>query len=325
VLNSVSYPCGIDVSKDSLDVHLLPEGRAWKLPNSESAHQELVEQLSSLDGKAKVVVEATGGYERRVVAALVAAKISVIVVNPRQARRFAESMAANPAKSDPADARSLAHMAASLPLEERTIPDKAQQELAELVSRRRQLVEMLACEKNRLAQAICTKVRQDVQATIDWLNTRLSKLDEELDQRIECVEELKLKGELLQQEKGVGRTTARILLACLPELGSLDRQSIATLAGVAPLRNDSGKINRPRHVRGGRREVRNALWMATFTARRCNDKIRPMYERLINAGKPYKVAMVACMRKLLTILNATLRRHSGHPQTPKLPSLSVPC
>lgn len=314
------YSVGIDVSKQSLDVHLLPDARSWTLPNTDAAHQELVGELKQLPREVKIVLEATGGLERPLVAALAAAAIAVVVINPRQARRFAESLVANPAKTDRADARVLALMACTLPLELRPLPDARQQELAELVSRRRQIVEMLACEKMRLAQATARRVREDVRATISWLEERLRQLDRQLDELVGSAEELRLKSEVLMQEKGVGRTTARILVAVLPELGRLDRRRIASLAGVAPFARDSGSMHAARHVRGGRSEVRAALWMAAFNARRWNPPIRELYERLMNGGKCYKVAMTACMRKLLVILNAQVRRHCRAPLSPCTPT-----
>lgn len=323
--------CGIDVSKLFLDVHLIEGGAAWRVANNDQGHQELVEKLKSATaGDVKILVEATGGRERPLAAALAAAGLAVIIINPRQARRFAESLAANPAKSDRADARVLALMCKSLPLEARPLPTQTQRELAELVSRRRQLVETIGREKMRLAQAAMDRVRRDVSETIAWLEGRLRDLDDDLGRHLETVEELKQIRDIVQEEKGVGETTARVLVACLPELGRLDRRQIASLVGVAPIARDSGSASGARHVCGGRGDVRSALYMAAFSARRFNPKIRDMFERLTQKGKPYKVAMVACMRKLLTILNARVRRHlSGQPPLPCTPpknnSIASPC
>lgn len=322
--------CGIDVSKATLDIHLNPGDTTWRVDNDPAGHEELVAELKKATaGEVKILMEATGGLERPVLAALAAAGLVVVVVNPRQARRFAECLSANPAKTDRADARMLALMCESVPLEARPLPSQAQRELSELVARRRQLVEMLGREKMRLGQATTTRVRRDVTATIEWLESRVRDLDDDIGRHLEKIEELVEIQEVVRQEKGVGKVTARVLVACLPELGRLSRQKIASLVGVAPPPRDSGKSSAPRHICGGRADVRSALWMATFTARQRNPKIRDHFERLINKGKHYKVAMVACMRKLLTILNAKVHRHLNAQPLPSTPpknlSISTPC
>lgn len=321
--------CGIDVSKKNLDVHLIEGDEAWDVKNNAEGHQELIKKLKTVtEGDVKILLEASGGLERPLVAALAVAELPVVVVNPRQARRFAESLAANPAKTDKADARALAIMCRSLPLEPRPLPSKERRELADLVARRRQIVEMIGREKMRLAQAAIDRVRRDVADTIEWLKSRLSELDDDIGKLLEGIEELKQIQDVVEQEKGVGTTTARVLVVCLPELGRLSRQQIASLVGVAPIACDSGSKSAPRHIRGGRGDVRAALWMATFSARQHNKKIREMFERLTQRGKPYKVAMVACMNKMLTVLNAKVRRHLNNlpplPRTPPNTSIVSP-
>lgn len=321
--------CGIDVSKATLDVHVNPGSLAWRFDNTSQGHQELIDQLQKLNlGSVKVLLEATGGLERPLVAALAARGLPVIVINPRQARRFAESLSANPAKTDRADARTLAVMCQSVDLPVRPLPSAEQGELADLVSRRRQLCEMIAREKMRLGQAVSSKVRLDIQETIEWLGQRLKSLDNDLDNQMSTMQELQPIAELLCEEKGIGKTTARVLLACLPELGRLSNKQIASLVGVAPVARDSGKYSGSRHISGGRAEVRSALWMAAFSARRNNEKILPYFESMTARGKNYKLAMVACMHKLLRILNAKVRRYlktNNLPATPQIHSIANPC
>jgi transposase len=321
--------CGVDVSKATLDVHLIPGNRTWQVANTPQGHQELIDQLEQPDlASVKVLLEATGGLERPLVAALAAKGVPVVVINPRQARRFAESLSANPAKTDRADARTLAIMCQSLNIPVRPLPSQEQTELNDLVSRRRQLCEMIGREKMRLGQAVSSKVRRDIQETIHWLEKRLKGLDDDLDKQMSTMQELQPIAEILCEEKGVGTTTARVLLACLPELGRLNNKQIASLAGVAPVARDSGKYSGNRHICGGRAEVRSALWMATFNARQKNEKIRPYFESLTLRGKHYKLAMVACMHKFLRILNAKVRRYlktAYLPATPPTHSIASPC
>lgn len=313
--------CGIDVSKQTLDVYLLPEKSAWRVDNTAAGHEELLVELQrKTAGEVKILVEATGNYERLAVVALAAAGFDVVIVNPRQARRFAQALSANPAKTDRADAQALAQMCQSLPLQPRPLPSEAQRELSEIVTRRRQLVEMLGREKMRLARTESGRVRLDVAQTIAWLESRLHDLDNDMDQYLKKVEGLMEIHEVLKQEKGVGNVTARVLTACLPELGHLDHKQIASLVGIAPIASDSGKSSGARHICGGRADVRSALWMAAFTARQSNEKIRNYYERMIAKGKHYKVAMIACMRKLLTILNAKVRNYLEQSKPPLHPS-----
>lgn len=310
--------CGIDVSKATLEVHFNPGDINWQCENTPSGHQELVDRLrKSGCAPVKVLLEATGGLERPVVAALAAAGVMLVVINPRQAKRFAESLSANPAKTDKADAKMLAAMCQAVALPLRSISSEQQTELADLVSRRRQICEMLSREKMRLGQAISPAVRSDIQETVAWLAMRIENLDKDLDQHLDAMQELAPIADILTEEKGVGTTTARVILACLPELGRLSNKEIASLVGVAPVARDSGKFSGSRHICGGRSDVRSALWMATFSARQRNEKIRPYFESLVARGKHYKLAMVASMHKLLRILNAKIRRYLKNQISPE--------
>lgn len=302
--------CGVDVSKATLEVHFNPGDITWQCENTPSGHQELIDRLQNSGyAPVKVLLEATGGLERPVVAALAAAGVLLVVINPRQAKRFAESLSANPAKTDRADAKMLATMCQAVALPVRPISSQQQSELADLVSRRRQICEMISREKMRLGQAISPTVRSDIEATIAWLAMRIGNLDKDLDEHLNTMQELAPIADILTGEKGVGNITARVILAGLPELGRLSNKEIASLVGVAPVARDSGKLSGARHICGGRSEVRSALWMATFSARQRNEKIRPYFESLIARGKHYKLAMVASMHKLLRILNAKVRRY----------------
>lgn len=295
---------GIDVAKATLDVAVAPTAERWTLAYTEREVAGLVTRLTSLH-PALVVLEATGGLEGPLVGALATAGLPVVVVNPRQVRDFAKATGTL-AKTDALDAAVLAHFAAAVRPTPRPLPDAATQALAALVTRRRQLVGMLTAERNRLAQAP-RALRAEIQGHITWLQRRLGRLDEDLNQAIRTSPAWRAQDDLLQSAPGVGPVLARTLLASLPELGTLNRKAIAALVGVAPLNRDSGTFRGRRRVWGGRAAVRAVLYMGTLVAVRHNPVLRAFYQRLRAAGKLPKVALTACMRKLLTILNAMVK------------------
>jgi len=296
---------GIDVSKATLDVYVHAAGAAFAVANDEAALYGLREKLAGFKPEL-IVLEATGGYERLCAAALAQAGLPVAIINPRQVRAFAIATGVL-AKSDRVDARVLAHFAAAVRPEVRALPDEQREALDELLGRRRQLVGMLVQEKNRLQQARAALVRKDIKSHITILEKRVSGCDGELQQLIHDSPAWKAQEDLLRSFKGIGPVSARTLVAELPELGKLNRKQIASLVGLAPIARDSGTWRGKRAIYGGRAQVREVLYMATLTAIRANDTIRSFYQRLCNAGKPHKVALIACMRKLLTILNAMMR------------------
>jgi transposase len=300
---------GVDVSKETLDVALHPLGEYWQESNNEAGCGRLVGRLKAAS-PVLVVLEATGGFERSAVAALALAGLPVVVINPRQVREFARTTG-ELSKTDRIDARILALFGERIRPEVRVLPDEAARELEAFLVRRRQLVEMLTAEKNRLTQAQAPAVRKGIETHIRWLEKQLGGVEDDLGRRIEESPVWRMKARLISSVPGVGPVVSRTLTAELPELGSLGRREIAKLVGVAPLARDSGRMRGRRSVWGGRASVRSALYMAALTAARCNPEIRHFYLRLREAGKPAKVALVACMRKLLTILNAILR--SGEP------------
>lgn len=296
---------GIDVAKERLDVFLRPSGQAFVVPRDDKGLAELVERLGRHD-IALVVLEATGGLQLRVAAALAQEGVPLAVVNPRQVRDFARA-SGRLAKTDRLDAEAIARFAEALKPAPRPLADAEQQHLAALVARRRQLIEMRVAEKNRRQQLRPSHLRRRLDEHLDWLAKAIEEIDQDLDDAVRdsplwCVEE-----DLLQSVPGVGPVLSRTLLADLPELGRLNRRQIAALVGVAPFNRDSGTLRGRRRVWGGRAQVRASLYMATLAATRTNPAIAATYQRLINAGKPAKVALTACMRKLLTILNAIRR------------------
>ena len=295
---------GIDVSKSQLDVAQLPERRSWSVSNDVEGIGDLVRDLATL-APALVVLEATGGYESSVFAALITARLPAVVVNPRQIRAFARAKN-RLAKTDKIDAQVLAEFAEAVRPEVRPVPDEALQELSGLLRRRKQLVEMLTAERNRSLMAT-PAVRKDIRAHIHWLERRLQDIETGLDQAIRSTPAWQERDKLVQGEKGVGPVLSMTMLADLPELGRLNRKEISALVGVAPFNQDSGRFRGKRKVWGGRRSVRAVLYMAALAASRHNPEIRPFYQRLLAAGKPKKVALTACMRKLLIRLNAIVR------------------
>ena len=303
---SIPVFVGIDVSKAQVDVALRPEGR-FSAPNDESGIAQIIERLSAVP-PALVVVEATGGFEMPLAGALAAAGLPVVVVNPRHVRDFAKA-AGKLAKTDALDAQTLAHFAEVMRPEPRPLPDEQTQTLAAILTRRRQLVEMLTAEKNRLASAR-KPVRKSLRTHIAWLERELTQRDSDLAHAIRESPVWREKDDLLRSMPGVGPVLTTTLLADLPELGTLTGKQIAALVGVAPLNRDSGTLRGKRTVWGGRAQVRAALYMAALVASRFNPVIRAFYQRLCAAGKAKKVALTACMRKLLMILNAMLKHRT---------------
>jgi transposase len=307
-MGTQSVYVGIDVAKATLDVAVHPTGARWTLAYTEREVAGLVTRRLTGLAPALVVLEATGGLEEPLVGALAAAGLPVVVVNPRQVRDFAKATG-RLAKTDALDATVLAHFAAAVRPTPRPLPDAATQSLAALVTRRRQLVEMLTAERNRLGSAPRT-LRAEIQAHITWLKRRLGRLDTDLGQAIRTSPAWRVQDDLLQSVPGVGPVLATTLLASLPELGTLNRRAIAALVGVAPLNRDSGTRQGRRRVWGGRAAVRAVLYMGTLVAVRHNPVLRAFYQRLRAVGKLPKVALTACMRKLLTILNAMLKHQT---------------
>lgn len=305
---------GIDVAKATLDIALRPGEGRWAVGNDASGVHLLVARLR-VAAPALIVLEATGGYELAAVAALVAAGLPVVVVNPRQIRDFARSTG-QLAKTDAIDAGVLALFAERVRPAPRPLADDAQRELDALLTRRRQLLEMLTAEKNRLGHAHLQRtVTKSLKAHIAFLERQLQQADSDLGTMIQQCPAWRTRDDLLRGVPGVGPVLSRTLLAELPELGSLTRRQLAKLVGIAPLNRDSGTLRGRRSVHGGRAPVRAVLYMATLAATRHNPPVRAYYARLVAAGKPRKVALVACMRKLLTILNAMVKTNTawGHP------------
>jgi len=297
---------GIDVSKLKLDFDCLPVSAPQQFGNDAEGIGALVELVKG-SGAERIIIEATGGYETAVVSALVVAKLPVVVVNPRQVRDFAKAIG-RLAKTDRLDAGLLALFGERIMPALRPLPDEAQRALGDLLDRRTQLVAMRAQEKARLA-SVTPIARKNVLQHIVWLDKCIAKLDHDLEERLRKSPVWCEKVALLGSAPGVGQVTTFALLARLPELGQLNRQAIAALVGLAPFNDDSGIRRGARYIRGGRADVRCAMYMATLSAIKHNEPIKAMYERLTAAGKPFKLAMTACMRKLLTILNAMLKRN----------------
>jgi transposase len=297
---------GVDVGKDFVDVATGAESPR-RYSNDEDGIGEVVAALRASKPQL-VVMEASGGYQRHLLASLCAAGIAAVAVNPRQVRDFAKAVG-RLEKTDKVDAKVLRLFAERIRPAVRPLPDQQTQRIEELVGRRRQIVEMLVAEKNRLQQALVAEVRFDIQEHIAWLKKRLRDADRDLDTQIKRSPSWNAKVELLEELDGVGRVTALTLLSAVPEIGTLNRRQIAKLVGLAPLSNDSGKHKGSRQIWGGRSDARAALYMAALVATRHNPVIRAFYTRLLGAGKLKKVALVACMRKLLTIANAIVRKH----------------
>ena len=298
---------GIDVSKERLDVAVRPSGGCDSFRNDELGIKALVNRLAEIH-PALVVLEATGGIERQLTRALASAELPIVVINPRQVRDFAKA-SGQLAKTDTIDAIVLARFAEAIRPAVRPLPDDTLLELRALISRRRQLTEMIVAERNRLSQA-SKSVKRRIEAHIRWLQAELGRADKDLDQSIRQSPIWKENENLLRSVPGIGPVVSRTLLAELPELGKLNRKQIAALVGIAPLNRDSGTLRGRRTVWGGRATIRATLYMAALVASRRNAVIRAFYQRLRNAGKAPKLALVACMRKLLTILNAMIKHRT---------------
>jgi transposase len=305
---------GIDVAKHSLDVYLTREDRSFTIQNSTAGFKQLLAELPAA-GSCLVVVEATGGYQQRIVGALVSAGHRVAVVNPRQVRDFARGLGIL-AKTDRLDARVIARFGQQANPRPVEIASEKQAELRELVTRRRQLIDLRTAEQNRLEATATKIVRKNVRHLVELLDKQIRQLEEAIGEFVENEPQLATKAAILKTAPGVGPVTVTSLLVDLPELGRLDRQQIAALVGVAPFNRDSGKFHGRRAIWGGRAAVRSVLYMAALTARRANPMIRAFAQRLEAAGKPFKVVLTACMRKLLVILNSMVKNNL--PWNPKL-------
>jgi transposase len=320
---------GIDVAKAELVIAIRPSADRWTVTNDESGIHALLQRLRQYH-PVLVILEATGGYERAAVAALAAARFPLVVANPRQVRDFGRATG-QLAKTDRIDADTLALFAERVRPHPRALPDEAASALDALLTRRRQVLEMLIAERNRLEHAR-PPVRRGITQHIRWLERQLQDVDRDLDNSIQASPVWRAKENLLRSTPGVGPIVSRSLIGELPELGTLPRKQIAALAGLAPLARDSGTLKGKRLVWGGRAPVRAALYMAALVATRRNPVIRACYHRLLAAGKPKNLALTACMRKLLTILNAMVRtntmwRQTDHPRiashTRQLLTLSI--
>jgi transposase len=302
---------GIDVSKHHLDVAILHDGQdvgtpTRRVPNAPGGYRCIIEMLHELSVH-RLVVEATGGYERRLVDAMQAAAVPVAVVNPKRVRDYAKALG-HLAKTDAIDAAVLARFALDIKPDPTPRLDEQQRLRASLTARRRQLVRLRTAETTRLEHATDNIVRQSIEDVLELLNRQVRTIEEQINQLIEDDEQTRLIDRTIRRVKGVGCGTSRTLISELPELGRINRQAISALVGVAPFNCDSGQFRGRRMIRGGRPPVRSALYMATLTATRCNHVIRPYYLQLRARGKGHKVAMVACMRKLLIHLNELVRK-----------------
>lgn len=301
---------GIDVAQSDFVVAREAVAGSKSYPNTERGFRDLINDLSRDGGSAeRIVLESTGGYERRLVAALGAAGMPVVVINPRQVRDFAKSTG-QLAKTDQVDAHVLADFAAKIKPDIKPLPTEEQEDLRELLTRHGQLVQMLVAEKTRLLQAEGQSrhgLRKKIKNHIKFLEREITILDSDLDDTLKNSDAWRASDDLLQSVPGIGKGTSRTLLGLVPELGTMSAGEAAKLVGLAPFNRDSGKFRGSRHISGGRGRVRAMLYMATLTATRCNPVVRTWYQRLLSAGKPKKVALVACMRKLLVVLNQMLK------------------
>ena len=306
-MKTTSQFVGIDISKQRLDVGVYPDGQHWEEANDEAGMIRITKQLSQLKPQL-IVVEATGGLQQPLVASLAAASLPVVVVNPRQVRDFAKALG-QLAKTDRIDALVLARFAEAVRPELRQLRDEQAQHLSALLARRRQLMEMLIAEKNRLHSAL-KALRKPIKTHITWLQRQLEQIDSDLDSAIRASKHWRTQEDIIRSVPGAGQGLARTLIIDLPELGQLNRRQISALVGLAPYNKDSGRVCGKRAIWGGRAAVRSALYMATLTATRCNPVIRDFYQRLRNQGKPFKVAITACMRKLLVTLNTMVKNQT---------------
>ncbi|MBO0741858.1 MAG: IS110 family transposase [Hyphomicrobiaceae bacterium] len=296
---------GIDVAKDRLDVHVRPSDEAFSVARDSEGLTALMQRLGPLHPYL-VVLEATGGFEQTLAAALVSEAMPLAVVNPRQIRDFARATG-QLAKTDALDAKAIARFAEAIKPEPRPVPDEQARALGELVARRRQVIEMMIAERNRRRQLSSRRLIKSVDRLLAVLQKELSELEQEVGEGIRGTPAWRERDELLRSVPGIGNVVARTLIADLPELGRLGRKQIAALVGIAPLNRDSGRMHGKRTTWGGRAKVRSALYMAALVASRRNPVLKAFYQRLISFGKPKKLALIAVMRKLLTILNAMVR------------------
>lgn len=306
---------GVDVSKDNLDVASWTSNEYKRFRNDPTGIQELIDWLKILHAEL-IVLEATGGLELPFVAELAFEKMPVAVVNPRRIREFARSIG-QLAKTDKLDARVIAHFGAATHPEARKLPTNDEEKLTALITRRRQIIEMLTAEKNRLHSARFS-MKEHIETHLFWLESELQDLDNEITKFIHQSPIWKEKDKLLRSVPGVGPVTSATILAMLPELGTLNRKKIAALVGVAPVNKDSGRRQKKRRVYGGRANVRSVLYMAALSASKHNPRIKEFYDHLIRMGKEKKVALTACMRKLLVILNAIIRVNQNFTLTPDI-------
>lgn len=301
---------GIDVSKDQLDVHVHPTREAKVYDSTPEGVASLMEHLKGKRAKL-IVLEATGGCETTLAAELLAAGLPVAVVNPRRVRDYAKGIG-KLAKTDAIDAYVLARFAENVRPPVKRLVTEEEQAIKDLVARRRQLVDFRAKEKTRLSQALSTGIRQSIERIIDALTREIKDIEDQLGTHIKNNPVWREKDQIIQSATGVGPATSRMLLADLPEIGETSQAKITALVGVAPLNHDSGKMKGQRTISGGRMAVRNSLYMATISAIRHNGRIKTFFHRLRDAGKPAKVAITACMRKLLIILNAMVRKRERY-------------
>ncbi len=311
---------GVDVAKGTLDVAVTDSEEARQFANNAKGISQAVSYIAGLK-PAMIILEATGNLEMPLAAALQADRLPVVVINPRQVRDFARATGAL-AKTDTIDARILALFGARVKPQIRPLPDKKARDMRSLLTRRRQLVEMLTSEHNRVLQAD-EEVRPGIEAHIEWLKETISEMDEDIEDRIRRSPSWREKDSLLKSVPGVGKVVSTAILIELPELGKLNRRKIAALVGVAPLNRDSGTMRGKRTVWGGRAKLRSTLYMAALVASRRNPIITAFYQRLLDAGKAKKVALVACMRKLLTILNSMMRTMTAWQPQVVLKSVSM--
>jgi transposase len=298
---------GLDVSKQHLDVAVRPQGRHFVTPNNDRGIKQLVKRLVALKPRL-IVLEASGGYEILATAAMAEAQLPVALVNPRAVRQFAAA-SGKLAKTDKIDAQVLAHFGEALRPEPRPLPDQEHQMLKAALQRRVQVVKMIGQEKNRLEKTFIPALRQDIQAHLAWLQQRLEQLDRDLNHQIRRSPLWRDRDRLLQGIPGIGPAVSRAVIAQLPEAGRLPGKKAVALVGAAPYNRDSGRFRGKRMIRGGRGYLRRMLFIAAVVASRCNPVIRAFYQRLLAAGKPKKVALTACMRKLVLIINAMLKNN----------------
>lgn len=306
---------GIDIAKNTIEISVRPSGEHWSASTEPDVLIRTVDRLAALE-PATIVMEATGGYEARVASLLSTAGLPVAVVNPRQVRDFARA-AGILAKTDAIDARVLALFAEKMKPECRPVPSEDEQTLKELISRRRQLVDMRTAELNRRQQTISPQVYKSISTLIESINQELDTIEREINTRIKADSAWRAKDKVIQSAPGIGETTASMLIAEMPELGTINRRKIASLGGLAPMNRDSGTFRGRRMITGGRSSIRAGLYMPMLSAIRCNPQIKTFYNRLIADGKPKQVAITACMRKMLTMLNAMIRDNQPwHPVSP---------